>query len=353
MDAYRIANMRLINQQLAQTNFNTPKEIVSWMGAMQAQDYNMAKWAVGTRLPGFKNKDIENAVNEGEIVRTHVLRPTWHFVTLEDIHWMLQLTAPRIKSALNAYDRKFGIKKDLFVKTNSVIYDALSKGTHLTRQEIGTKIQEAGIILEDEYRLNHIMFHAELDGIACSGVVRDKKQTYSLLEEKVARDSHFDKDEALGKLAYRYFKSHGPATIHDFVWWSGLSTTEARRGLEIVKSDFILEKVDSQVYVFPDLPYNIDSAKDTVHLLSAFDEFIVSYRDRKEILESEHYRKVITTNGIFRPIIVENGKVIGLWKRVVNKNKVSITTDYFNKPKKSTLELVSQKIRDFELYNEL
>jgi hypothetical protein len=215
MTISEIVKSRLINQQIAETKFRNPKEIVAWMAAMQAQEYAMAKWAIGLRLPGLKNADIENAFNEGSILRTHLMRPTWHFVTPEDIRWMLMLTAPRVNAA-NAYSyRKFELDIEILKRCNDTIIKALQGGKQLTRATLKAALEQERIFA-DGLRLSYIMMHAELDGIICSGVRQGKQFTYALLDERVPPAKVLERDEALAELTLRYFTSRGPATVKDF-----------------------------------------------------------------------------------------------------------------------------------------
>lgn len=237
MTLENIATIRLASQQITTTKFTTAKEIVSCMGAMQAQDYAMAKWAIGARLPQSTDKQIETAINKGEILRTHVMRPTWHFVSADDIYWMLKLTSPRIKTSLKSRFMELGLSESVIKKTNSSIEKILSGGKHLTREEIMIELKK-NKINDDNLKSYHLMFCAELDGIVCSGEVKDNKQTYALFEERVKKKISLTREEALAELAKKYFFSHSPATIKDFVWWSGLAVGDAKLAMEMVKSGF-------------------------------------------------------------------------------------------------------------------
>jgi hypothetical protein len=250
MNLTDISNIRMISQQIERTKLKTAKDIVGWMGAMQAQDYAMAKWAIGLRLPKSTDQAIETAVNDGEILRTHLLRPTWHFVSADDIYWMLELTAPKIKESMRSRHKQLGLTDAIFTKSNSIIEKALRGGKHLTREELLVEIGNAKIVL-DGNRASHLLTRAELDGIVCSGATKNGKQTYALLEEWVQKAKPLDKEEALVKLAKIYFSSRCPATFQDFVWWSGLPINAARYALEMVKSDFISEAIQKQIYCLP------------------------------------------------------------------------------------------------------
>ena len=316
---------------------------------MQAQDYNMAKWAVGIRLPGSTEKMIEEAVNSGEILRTHLLRPTWHFVSADDINWMLDLTAPRLKSSLKSRWKAMELTETVFKKSNLVLGKALRDGKHLTREELKIKLEKAKIPTKDQ-RIVHLLFRAELDGLVCSGSVKDKKQTYALLRERFPKSKIVGKGEALANLAGRYFSSHGPATLQDFVWWSGLQVKDARQAFAMIKSKFISEKIGTQIYWFTDSLSLPKANKKSVKLLPAYDEFIISYRDRSAVIPHEKQKKTISNNGIFWPTTLINGQVVGTWKRTIKKEKVIIETQFFKLPDeatKSLLKSAAEKYGDF------
>jgi len=329
-----VANTRLVNQQIAKANFKTPKELVGWMGAMQAQDFTMAKWALGIRLPGSTEKLIEEAVNKGEILRTHVLRPTWHFVSAEDIKWMLELSAPHIKSGMKGRHKQLGLSEAILKKSRKIIEKLLATSEHLTREEIMSEFKKAKINV-NENRSSHFMLMAEFDGLICSGKMKDGKQTYALLESRIPKTKTLDREEALTKLAQKYFISHGPATLQDFVWWSGLPVADARKAIEMIKSDFVSEKIDDKEYWLTNSTNISIKQKESVYLLPAYDEFLISYRDRDASLSLVDNKKTISNNGIFRPVILINGQVKGIWKRITKNDKVIIEVNLFQPQKKA------------------
>lgn len=306
------------------------------MGAMQAQDYSMVKWAIGLRLPNSTDRVIEAAINNGEIIRTHLLRPTWHLVSAKDIYWMLELTAPQIKATLKSRHKELGLSQTIITKSNTVIKQALRDGKHLTRYELVAELEKNGI-MTNENRASHLLVQAELDGIVCSGATKGKNQTYALLEERVPKTKSLSKEKALAKLAGQYFASHCPATLEDFIWWSGLSVSDAKQALEIAKSVLISKQIGSSIYWSTNLASISKKDEEDAHLLPAFDEFIISYKDRSASLPYKNYNKAVSDNGIFRPVIVVNGQVIGIWKRTIKKDKVIVETDFFKPPSKATL----------------
>ncbi len=341
-----IATLRLQSQQIAGTKLKSPKEIVAWMGAMQAQDYHMSKWAIGTRLPNFTDIEIEKAIDKGEIIRTHLLRPTWHLVSAEDIYWMLELTAPHVKSSVNSFNKMLELTDSIFSKSNRIIEKALSGGNHLTREEIMVLLEKAKISTHS-FRSTHLMFHAELNGIVCNGARKGKNHTYALLAKRVPKQKKLSRDEALAKLAKRYFTSHCPATLNDFRWWSGLPAKDARNALEMVKKDFISEKIGEETYLLTN-NFSIPKKENaSVYLLPAFDEFLISYKDRSASFPFGNHKKVLTNNGIFRPVVVINGHVTGTWKRMVKKDTVLIETDLFQPHTKPTKALIKNAANKF------
>ena len=318
-----ILQQRLHNQLLSQTKFTQPSQVVAWLGAVQSQDYAGAKWALAQRTNGLTDAVIEQAFAQGEILRTHVLRPTWHFVTPVDIRWMLALTAPRVRAAMAYMNRQLGLDAAIFEKSNAALTKALRGNEQLTRSELGQILQKAGIPV-DGLHLGHLMGRAELDGIICSGVRRGKQHTYALLEERAPQAKSLEPDEALAELTKRYFTSHGPATLPDFVWWSGLTTTDARKGIEFVKSQFDHEVVDDQTYWFI-ASGSTRKLSPTVHLLPDYDEYTVGYTDRAEIFDITHSNKLDARGSVLAQYsIMINGQVAGTWKRTIKKNEVLI-----------------------------
>ncbi|GHT08415.1 hypothetical protein FACS189432_04360 [Bacteroidia bacterium] len=344
----QIAAIRLQSHLLSGAELRTPQAIVSWMGAVQAQDYGMAKWAIGARLPASTDKMIEEAFNKGEILRTHVMRPTWHFVSPEYIREMLLLSAEKIKASSRSRDRDLGITEELYDKSNQVIRKALEGNKHLTRKDLAIALEKADIAV-DASRMVHFMMRAEVEAIICSGAMQGKEHTYALLDERVPASPVVSKEEALANSAQRYFRSHSPATLSDFVWWSGLSQTEAKKGLEAVKSDLFSEEIDGQTYwlskTFKDIPH----PKESVFLLPAFDEYIIAYRDRKAVLPSENHSKVVSSNGVFRPVIVVNGQVVGLWKKSPNKKQM-LALNYFESAGDSNPHLIEKAIGGYKAF---
>jgi uncharacterized protein YehS (DUF1456 family) len=349
MNLKTVAAARLVNQQLGKTRFKIVKDIVAWFGAMQAQEFKWVKWALGVRLPDHTEENVEAAFAKGKILRTHLLRPTWHFVSPDDICWMLELSAPQINASLRSRQKQLEINDSLVKKCNKIIEGILKDKNHLTREEIAAGFVKKGIRM-DSSRAAHIMLRAELDGLVCSGKPVNNKQTYALLEERVPEKKILKREEALAELAERYYTSRGPASLQDFTWWSGLSVTDAKRGLEIGKSKLISESIEGITYWLKDTPPAKNLFKDSLYLLPAYDEFIISYKDRSASIPFENLKKSISNNGIFRPVVVFNGKVIGIWSAIKEKEDVNVKINSFrttNQKIKSLIEEASERFGNY------
>jgi hypothetical protein len=330
MNLHDISILRLINQQIAVSKFNTVKEIAGWMGALQAQDFKMSKWAFGVRLKGSKEPAINKAIDSGEIIRTHLLRPTWHFSSSGDVSWLLELTAAQIKASAKSRDKQLGLTDSIFRKSNNIIEKSLRNGDHLTREELVSQLISANIDV-GENRASHLLLRAEMEGIICSGRLKDDKQTYVLLPLWIPKTKSFYRDEALKELARRYFTSHGPATLQDFNWWSGLSSSDSKLALELNKADLHSEVIENQSYWFADSSILPKKDPDEIYLLPAYDEFLISYRDRSASLPSSNQSKAVSNNGIFYPTIVKSGRILGTWKHSANRERVILEMNIFDK----------------------
>ena len=324
----KIPSLRSLNQQLTNPKFKTAKEIAGWIGALQAQDYSMSKWALGIRLKNSTEVAINKEINSGSIIRTHLLRPTWHFVSSNDIYWILELTAPRIKAAVKFRDKQLGLTDPVFDKCNRILEKSLRDYNHKTREELITELKKNKIDIE-ENRASHIFLRAEMEGIICSGKQKNEKPTYAVLEEWVPEHKKTNRDEALRELAKRYFTSHGPASIHDFHWWSGLSMSDVKLSLDYNKDNLITEIIQNKTYWMANDYIKPKPDFNEINLLPAYDEFLISYRDRTATLSLIENKKVISNNGLFYPTILQNGHVIGTWKRNVKNDTVFVTINLF------------------------
>ena len=345
-----IIGCRLHNQLLSQTEFTWPEEIVAWLGAVQSQDYAGAKWALAQRSKdSLTDAAIEQAFNEGKILRTHVMRPTWHFVTPADIRWMLDLTAPRVKIAMAHMDRQLGLDKSIVKKSNAILRKALQGNQQLMRAELAPILKKAGVPVEG-YHLGQLMGHAELDQVICSGGRKGKQFTYALLEERASQAKSLDREQALTKLSRRYFRGHGPATLQDFVWWSGLTMADARKGIDAVASEFEQETVADQTYWFP-AKTPVQKLPSVAYLLPNYDEYTVGYRGRSAIFDERHIDKLSAfRESVLTQVIVVNGEISGTWKRTITKHEVRIELAPFtplNKAANQAVIAATQRYGEF------
>ncbi len=327
-----IKDIRTLSQQLSNPDFDNPKDLVSWMGAIQAQDYNMSKWAVGVRLKSATINQVEKALESGQILRTHVMRPTWHLVAAEDIRWMLKLSKERIKSANNSFSKDLGITESLYSKCERLMHKMLEGNKSLTKQEITSEFAKAKISVDTPRHTSHLIMRAEAEGTICSGVDKNKKPTYALLEERVPSVGELHKEEALAKLALAYFKSHSPASLQDFVWWSGLSITESKQAIGLISSELVTDKFESHnLYVHQSYNKKV-KPDDVLHLLPSYDEYLISYKDRTTVMDAQHHSKAFNNFGIFQPVIMYRGEIVGNWRKSVKKGQINIETSFFEQP---------------------
>ena len=334
-----IAAQRLAAQQIARRAFTKPAELVAWMGALQAQEPLAARWAVGLRLTERDGgatavaSAIENALADGSVLRTHVMRWTWQLVTPADLHWMLPLVAPRLMTRAARRHRELALDAKTFRQAEAAFTRALADGAHRTRAELGAALRASGIA-PDGQRLAHLLGHAELQGLICSGAPRAKQATWALLARRAPRaGATLTRDEALAELARRYFRSRGPASAADFAWWSGLAPAEARAGLAGVASELASESIAGVTYwrarQAPRVP---PAALADAYLLPAFDEYLVAYRDRTAVLSPRDARRINAGGGLLAPTVVVSGRVVGVWRRTLGRGVVTIALSLFGKP---------------------
>jgi hypothetical protein len=311
-----IIRSRLARQFLIGPKAKTAVEVVRSLGAVQAQDYAGAKWALGMRVNGSTEDAIENDVATGRILRTHVLRPTWHFVLPEDIRWMLALTGPRVAAAMASYNRKFGLTPAVLRRSNAVIEKALRDGAHLMRSELAEILRKSRMPTLNAQMLGHMMMQAELDGVICSGARRGKQFTYALLDRCAPSSAPIERDDALARLARTYFTTRGPASAHDFSWWSGLTVGDARRGIQILGRALTPVTVGEKPMWIVDSSADLPSPGRTAHLLPNYDEYFIGYKDRSAIGKRAGTAPVTGGNALINHILTIGGEIVGRWKRV-------------------------------------
>lgn len=318
-----IAQARLNNLLISNQPFTTPEEVVSWLGAMQAQDYTGAKWSIGLRLPDASDDNIEEAIRERRIVRTWPMRGTLHFVASSDIRWMLALLAPRVIASSGRRHSQLDLDEHVFSQTRDLLIKTLEGKKQLTRKAL-FQVFEASKIASNSQRGIHILQQHALEGLICFGSHEGKQPTFVLMDEWLPKTRTMERDEALAALALRYFTSHGPATLKDFVWWTGLNVPVAREAIELSKKRLVREIIsDTEYWYSPGIQIPPDKPASTF-LLPGFDEFILGYTNRSAVLEARHIKQITPGGGLFYSSLVINGKVAGTWKRISKSNKISI-----------------------------
>jgi hypothetical protein len=316
-----VARIRLASQQIARPVFDDPAAVVQWFGAVQAQDYLGGLWALGLRTRGATEASVERAIDAGRFVRTWPMRGTLHFVAAADVRWMLSLLKPRVAGATSARWRQLGLDNAVMARSAKLAEKALVGGKRLRREAMYEVWNDAGIATHDSRGL-HILGTLAQAGLICFGPRDGKQHTFTLVEEWLPSARLLERDIALGELARRYFVSHGPATVYDFAWWSGLTVTDARAGLDSVKSQLESETIDTRTLWFA--ATSAPSATKAVFLLPAWDEYTVAYRDRNDILDPRHAIRVNAGGGVLKPVVVVRGQVVGTWQRTIAKGGVVV-----------------------------
>ncbi len=342
-----LARYRFYNQHIGRAKFEKPDDVVARLGAMQGQEYAMAKWGIAQRMTEITDTELDKAFADGAILRTHLLRPTWHFVTPADIRWVLALSAPRVH-AVNAFMyRKLELDSALFKRSNAVLTKSLHGGKQLTRVELASALQQAGIATVGELRMGYILMQAELDALICSGARRGKQFTYALLEERVHPVRELERDEALVELIKRYFTSRGPATMKDFTGWSGLTMADVKRGIEMLKPKLEHEVVEDQTYWFVESSSPPKGPATSAHLLPIYDEYVMGYKDRSAMLSALEREKFNAGSIAFDNLIVINGMLVGSWKRTLSRLDVSIETNFNARLTKAEQKAVAAAAAEF------
>lgn len=327
MTSREINTLRLACQHITTSGMTKPAELVTWFGGMQAQDYYHSKWAIGMRLPELDDDGVEQAFVDRSLIRTWAFRGTLHNMAAPDVDWILRLVGPRIIASRAARFRQLELDAPLLKKCHKLLARHLQDGQQLSRPEIAALLQQSGITASGE-RLAHILYHTALERLVCLGTRKGKEYTYALLAPLKGQPD-FKGGEALAELATRYFQSHGPASLRDFAWWSGLPLRDVRTGLDGCKDS--LQKVTYQAvdyWMKKDLPYQ-ESKLQEIFLMPGFDEYFIAYENRNIGLDIQHNSKVMTINGIFHPIVVHKGAITGTWKADNGKNKVQLSVAHF------------------------
>jgi winged helix DNA-binding protein len=343
-----IRALRLTNQRLVGDPLPDATSVVRHFGAMQAQDYHGAKWAIGQRC-GASDRTIEQLFNDGHILRTHLCRPTWHFVLPEDIRWLLQLTGPRVQRQNGTMYRKLGLDERKCTKAAELIARRLGTGP-TTRDVIMADLRKARFDVTENRPAHYLMF-AELEGIICSGPRVGKQFTYALLDHCVPPQPPVDRDDALERLARRYLASRGPASAHDLSLWSGLTVSDARKAIGMIERE--LERVEvngqHQWYAKGAKPAKIQA--NTVHLLPNYDEYGIGYKDRSAFYDTTVARlSGHRGDPVFRHLILVNGSMIGTWDRTLTSKTVDVRTSTFDRLPSTTSKALEKAIKRYSVF---
>ena len=345
----RLVRHRLTNQKLLRSDLRDPAEIVGWLGAVQSQDFPAAKWALRLRS-GLTNDAIERAFNDGTILRTHVLRPTWHFVTPADIGWMLALTAPRVHQSSTHAHRQFELDSRTLSRARTIIARALADGSQLTRAELAEALRRGGIAASGP-RLGLLTIDVEINQITCSGALRGRKHTYARFDSRVPETRPRTREESLAELTRRFFTSHGPATLRDFSWWSGLTLRDAKEGIELAKPALASERVDDLEYWMGSDPATsrlnpssrrVRGSDPVAHLLPNFDEYLIAYKDRGLVGAASLSAQDAYTNQI-----VIDGQFVGTWKPIANKDGVRLDMKLRRAPNSTQTRALQRAAADY------
>jgi hypothetical protein len=312
--ASEIAARRLASQRLVGPKATEPAAVVRRSGAVQSQDYPAAKWAVGQRVESANDADLDAAFNQGAILRTHMLRPTWHFVAPADVRWIQALTAPRVHAANAFMYRQQELDEQLLRRTDQLLAGWLSGGVFLTRKEVAERLGDAGIPAAG-VRLAYILMHAELEAVIGSGPLRGRQHTYALLEERAPDARRLPREDALAELALRYFPSHGPAQLQDFAWWSGLTMAEVREAVDLAGSRLDRENFEGKTYWSAPTAADPVTSEPSAHLLPNYDEYFIALRDRSAFFNPARLRAEAAPNGVLdRHLVLAGGDIVGGWR---------------------------------------
>ena len=306
--------LRLLNQQLIAPQFRTPVEVVGHMGAMQAQDYRMMRWAVEMRTRQPSAKAFKQAYDNGQIIRLHLLRGTWQLVAAEDYWMMLDLCAPKAIAVTKGWmhSNKITIPDEELMRVRDILaLTATDKGS-ATKDDFVQALAARNLQMDD-HRLSYHIRMAEFSGTLCSGDLLPMKATYALTTDKVKRTNKMDRDEALMRFTRKYFQSRQPATLEDFVWWSGLNVGDCRKGIELLGDSIHLEKYKGRDFYLTDECRTRGFSKGKYLLIPPYDEYLIGYKSRDIVLPPEHRHHAHNNSGIFQPVIAHDGIICGNW----------------------------------------
>lgn len=332
-------DIRLSSHGLETYQFTTPAEVVRHYGALQAQDIGQATWVIGSRIENSTEGMVRNACRDGSIVRTWPMRGTLHYMDPRNVKWMLSLCASKTLSGFPKRREFLGITDTHAERSLEIMDQVLRGGKSLTRTELSKTLEENGIPMQTQW-MYHLSCYAWTLGLICFGPPTDKEETFVLTDEWIADSANLNTDEQLAELARMYFRSHSPATLDDFSWWCGLGKTECRKGIHLIETEMEKEEYNRKIYYhfpsswtewriqwFGNADFSFHSEWRRLRFIWGFDEYFLGYKDRTLVADIEHHRKLFTVNGIFFPLILENGKAIWVWKREFKKDRIIFKID--------------------------
>lgn len=321
---------RLRAHHLIGARFTSPVDAVRAFGAIQAQDFPAAAWGIGQRTKAATALGIAELFDEGAILRTHILRPTWHFALPEDIGWMLELTAPRLRRRMTTRWRQLDVDEGTIGKAERIFASSIGGDGPRTRPELAAALRDAGIDAVGQ-RMPHLLLAAELDGVVVSGPRRGKTFTYALLDARAPRVTRLDRAAALGRIAERYFTSHGPARLADFTWWSGISTADARVGVAAAGDGLIRETIGGVDHWSGREARAPRTRPPVAHLLPNFDEYTVAYRDRSALVDPRRPfdHSALSFGSVLANVVTIDGLVRGTWRRSERRDGAAVAVTVF------------------------
>jgi hypothetical protein len=343
-DSDRFRAWRLVSHRMGTQPWQRPEQAVEWMGGIQAQDYRGAKWSIALRTEACSDEDVERAIQDRRIVRTWMYRGTLHFVGVRDLSWLTALLAPRTISKNARRYRQLELDDAAFEKSQQVLRRTLAAKGSLTRSEIKARFERESVPAAGQ-QVPYLLQRAALDGVICLGPQRGHEPTYVLVSDWVGVQRPTDPDEALQRLAARYFASHGPATWQDLSWWAGLSAGQARTATEAASG---LEPIDvdgAQYWATcAPVPTSLPARG---HLLPRFDDYLLGYKDRSMVLDPAWTKQVNAGGGMPRPTVVVNGEVLGTWSRKIERQELIISIEPFRDLGSRECELIREAVNQF------
>lgn len=345
LEARRIAAARLASLQVVCSKSRTPTEVVATLGAVQAQDYAGSLWAVGLRAPGATEADVERAVDERAIVRTWPMRGTLHFVAAPDVRWMLSLLVARFVRGDSSYSRQLGLDDRAFAKARRVVTRALEQEERLSRPELYARLDKGGIASAGQCGI-YILCRLAMEGLVCCAGRIGRQTAFALLDRWVPDSRTLSREEAQAEIARRFFRGHGPATLRDFAWWTGMNLGDARSALSLVAGDLERHEIDGVEHWMDSGALDVEPAP-RVDLLAPFDEYLTSYRDRHRLAAPSHHGR-IWAGGMFHPPIVVDGGIVGTWRRGATAKAPAVTPTFFGESPRGRARALAAAVRRYE-----